>query len=280
MYCFVTGSTSGIGRATAIELARRGHHVILGARDETKAAEVQRQVADVAGIAPDVVPFDLGHLDSVRTAADELLQTLPHLDVLVNSAGHTFLEPATTVDGLDASFGVNVLGPFLLTSLLQPVLERAERARIVDLAGMYALKGQLDVDDLFFERRGFDLWRVANTTQQARVVLVEEWARRLPRHVKINAVHPGAVLTNAQRHLPWHLRLLIHTVMRPGFIRVERGAAPVVRLAVDADVASVTGRFYKRFRPVDTSHEAALAEALWDRCATLTAVSRSASAAQ
>lgn len=279
MHCFVTGSTSGIGHATALELARRGHLVTLGARDEAKARVVQEHLAEITGEAPQVVLFDLGDLHSIRRAAHELSTNHPTLDVLVNSAGHTFLQPTTTVDGIEASFGVNVVGPFLLTNLLQPLLERAERARIVDLAGIYALKGQLDVDDLGFERRGFDVWAVANTTQQARVLLVEERARRLPAHVTVNAVHPGAVLTNAQRGLPWYVQLLIHTVMRPGFVRPARGAAPVVRLAVDDDVWGVTGRFYKRFRPIQTHHDPTLAATLWERCTTLTRVSRSGIAA-
>ena len=267
----VTGATAGIGLATATELTRRGHRVILGARGEDRAEAARVHVLQHTGVRPDVLYLDLADLDTVRAAADQLTHRVPRLDVLVNSAGHTFLEHARTVQGHEASFGVNVLGPFLLTSLLEPLLAASFKARIVDLAGIYALRGEIDVDDLFFDKRGFDLWRVANTTQQARVMLVEERAHRLPPHVTINAVHPGAVLTDAQKHLPWHVRLLLHTVMRPGFVKPPAGAAPVVHLATSPQLEGVTGRFFRRFREQPTGHDPAVTGALWVRCLDLVA---------
>ena len=267
----VTGASSGIGQAVAQALASKVAILILAVRSAEQAAAAVESVRTFGAATVTTVVVDLASQSAIHRAATLLRGRFGRLDILVNSAGHTYFERERTGDGLEASFAMNVLGPFLLTNLLHPMLTRASHARIVDLAGIYQRNGEIDLDDLGFERRGFDVWKVSQTTQQARVMLAQERARRLPGSVTVNAVHPGAVLTNAQKGLPWHVRLLIHTVLRPGFVNPARGAAPVVRLAIDPEVAGITGRFFNRYRETDVDYPPEHTSALWNRCAELVA---------
>ncbi len=246
----VTGATTGIGQVLAEVLAEGGHALVLADRDTERLKALRGQLSAKTGATPTTCGVDLGSLVDVRQAAYSLVQRQEPLDGLVNVAGPAFREPARSADGLEATFAVHVRGPFLWTALLRPLLEAAPRARIVDVAGVSAFRGELDLDDLFFERRGWRRGPVACTAQQARVLLVEEWARRLPAHVTINAVDPD-----------------------PGVLaglRSSRGrVAPILRLLTDPELEGVSGHHFRRFRRLDPTDDPALTGALWQRCAEL-----------
>ncbi|MDD1711614.1 MAG: SDR family NAD(P)-dependent oxidoreductase [Methanoregulaceae archaeon] len=131
----VTGSTDGIGRATAIELARQGARVIIHGRSRAKARVVQREIQDVTnGQKPDILVADLSNPDQIRGMAAEISSAYPRLDGLVNNAG-TYQETRNlTEDGVEMTFAVNYLAPFLLTHLLLPILRAGTPSRIVTVA--------------------------------------------------------------------------------------------------------------------------------------------------
>lgn len=257
--CVVTGSTSGIGEATARALAARGAQVVMVARD------LERAHAAAARIRSDVptadVAIEIGDLASLRStrALVARLSTGAPIDVLVLDAGTTTDRREVTEDGFERILAVNFLvGSFALAVPLSAHMPRG--ARIVQLAGIYHRRGQLDPSDLQYARRAWSMDAANAQAQLARIVFVAELADRLSRRgVTVNAVHPGAVLTTAQRHAPLWARVLIHTVARPAFVRPDRGAEPVVRLCTAAELAAVTGRFFDRAR------EAALPPAALDR---------------
>lgn len=212
---------------------------------------------------------DLAELSSVRGFAAEAGARFPRIRGLIHNAGVYPSERTRSRDGFELMLAVGFLGPFLLTHLLRPALQAAAPARVVQLAGIYHRRGSIDLSDLQWRRRPWDRAAANNQVQLARVIFMVELARRLAGlGVTANAVHPGAVLTEALAQAPWYLRLLAHTLARPAFVGPDAGAAPVVRLAVAADVAEVTGAFFDRFSvapQVPAARDVTLAGQLWAR---------------
>jgi NAD(P)-dependent dehydrogenase (short-subunit alcohol dehydrogenase family) len=169
-----------------------------------------------------------------------------------------------TVDGIETSLAVNVVGPFLLTTLLRGLLEAAS-GRVITLTGINQRKGQVAPNDLHFAHRPYDWFAANNQAQKGRWLFMSELARRAPR-LMTAAVHPGAVLTGAQAHLPGLVRLLIHSCARPAFVRPEVGAIPELRLAAHPDLGHMTGRFFDRCNAARDVADAALAQEFWAAC--------------
>ncbi|MFJ9742608.1 oxidoreductase [Streptomyces sp. NPDC101166] len=195
----VTGANSGIGYITARELARRGAHVVLACRSESRGREaVERLVGEVPGVKVELRPLDLGDLASVR----EFAGRLPHarLDLLVNNAGVMALPYGTTADGFETQFGVNHLGHFALTGLLLPALLDTPGARVVTVSSLAHVLGNIDPRDLNSERR-YRRWIAYGRSKTANLLFTHELARRLDAadaDVIAAAAHPGYAATNLQ----------------------------------------------------------------------------------
>jgi NAD(P)-dependent dehydrogenase (short-subunit alcohol dehydrogenase family) len=238
-------------------------------RRPAEAEQARRSILTNAPAADvSVMLCDVADLGSVRRTAKRLLCDWPRLDVLVHNAGATFPQRTLTSDGIEATLAVDVVGPFLLTSLLRERLE-ANRGRVITLTGIYHRRGHVDTNDLHFAHRPYD-WLVANNqAQRARWLFTAELARRAPA-LMAAAVHPGAVLTRAQARLPRPVRALIRTVARPAFVRPEIGAIPVLRLAARPDVRHMTGRFFNRCRLEPDVADSANALQFWTACEGMT----------
>ncbi|MCB9780411.1 MAG: SDR family oxidoreductase [Alphaproteobacteria bacterium] len=267
----VTGANRGIGLEIARGLVRAGARTLLLCRDAGRGAEAARELSAEGGGEVVLVPCDLSDIAAVEATAVALLSDEDGIDVLVHNAGVYPQDRELTDQGVERTFAVDVLGPWLLTHRLVPLLRSAAElrghARIVQLAGIYHLRGTLDLDDLHFADRAYDAATANAQAQLARVVLARAWARGLfPDDIRVNAVHPGPVLTDALQDAPWLARVAAHTVARPAFHSPEQGAAPVLRLCCDADL-HVTGAFYRRDE-LHAGHEASydlqLAEQLWE----------------
>jgi len=267
--CAVTGANAGIGREVATGLVRLGASVLLLCRRPLEGERVRQMIlTDWPAADLTVVPCDMSDCGSIRLAAARILADRTRLDVLVHNAGATFPQRTMTADGVEATLAVDVVGPFLLTHLLSERL-MAVRGRVITLTGMSQRKGHVDVNDLHFAHRPYD-WLAANNQAQAcRWLFTSELARRAP-ELLVASVHPGAVLTGAQARLPRVARALIHSLARPGFVRVEVGAIPVLRLAAHPDLAHLSGRFFDRCTVAPDRAEPASARALWSACEALT----------
>lgn len=271
--CLITGANSGIGKAAAVALARRGATVVMLCRDEQRGGAAVDEVRRTAGRgATELLLCDLASQASIRAAADRYRADHDALHVLINNAGMNVFERRLTDDGIEMVLAVNYLAPFLLTNLLLDLLVASAPARVITVAGIYHRKARLDLDDLQMER-GFDAVTAINRAQLAKVLFTYELARRLERTgVTANAVHPGAVRTPLQRKLPWHLRLLAVPVSL-FFLSPARGAESYVYLACDESLSGVSGRYFNRrqeTRSSSASYDAEAARRLWEVSERLT----------
>jgi dehydrogenase/reductase SDR family protein 12 len=269
----VTGATAGLGRAAAEGFARLGASVRLLARDEGRGESARAAIARASGNDDVRVGIgDMSDLASVRRFAEEFLATEERLDVLVNNAGILPQERALSADGYELAFATNVLGPFLLTELLLPLLRASAPSRVVNVSsgGMYTER--IRVDDLQTERLKFDGPAVYARTKRAQVILTEMLGERLAgTGVVVHAMHPGwADTPGVQSSLP-----RFHTVTGPFLRSAEQGADTIVWLGAADEPARSTGGFWhdRRTRPthrMPSTHETPEdRRALWDACERL-----------
>jgi NAD(P)-dependent dehydrogenase (short-subunit alcohol dehydrogenase family) len=271
--CLVTGATSGIGRATAFELARRGATLGLVARDRGRGEETLAAIRGETG--SDRVRLFLADLSvqaDIRRVAAELLAAYPAIHVLVNNAGVVNLRYSTTADGIETVFAVNHLAYFLLTNLLLARLRASAPARIVNVASEVHRIGKIDFDDLGHEH-AYKTMRVYGTSKLANLLFTYELARRLDgTGVTVNAVHPGAVATRLGQN-NGRIATLLTRFLAPFFRSPERGAETSILLATAPELAAVSGRYFvnrREARSSRASHDAAAARRLWDVSAAMT----------
>lgn len=270
----VTGATSGLGLAAAQALAADGATVVVVARNEGKARAV---CDDLRGPgAPGGVEFviaDTGDLDAIRRAAAEIVERHRRVDALVHAAGALDAAYVVSPQGIEQTAASQVVGPFLLTDLLVPLLREAPAARVVWVAsgGMYAQP--LSVDDLEMKPENYNGTRAYARAKRAQVTLAELWADRLrPDRIAVHAMHPGwADTPGVRRSLPTFRRVLGPLLRTPA-----EGADTIVWLAADdGPPVRATGLFWhdRRPRPVHRlrstrrSDTAAERQRLWDWCA-------------
>lgn len=267
----VTGGTGGIGLATATRLAGLGARVGLVGRDASRAEVAAGPLRD-AGAQVDVFVADLSAQRDVRSLAERVLTAYPRLDVLVNNVGGYWATRHVTADGLEQTFAVNHLAPFLLTHLLLDRLRASAPARIVTVSSGAQAMGRIDLDDLQGARR-YSGQRAYNQSKLANVMFTYELARRLQgSDVTANALHPGVVRTafGQEDSGAWMRRLL--PVVRPFMKSPERGADTSVLLASAPELEHVSGRYFVRGRATRSSrasYDTEVAARLWQVSAEL-----------
>jgi retinol dehydrogenase 12 len=260
----VTGGNTGIGRATAVALARAGGRVFIACRSASAGEAATAAIkADCDSGAVWLLPLDLASLESVRSCAAAFLSSDEPLHVLVNNAG-VGGGRGVTADGFETHFGVNHLGHFALTCLL---LERLKAsgpgARIVNVSSEahYSAKG-IDFDALRRPTRGLTGMPEYSVSKLCNVLFTQELARRLSgTGVASYAVHPGVVASDIWRRVPWPARALIKRRM----LTVDQGAVTSVYCATSAAVASESGLYYDKCAACAPSPVATpeLGELLW-----------------
>jgi retinol dehydrogenase 14 len=270
----VTGGTGGIGKATALGLATMGAHLAITGRDRGRAESAAREIRAAGGGQVDVFVADLSVQSEVRRLAEEVLRSLSRIDVLVNNAGGYWNTRHVTADGLERTFAVNHLAPFLLSSLLLHRLEQSAPARVVTVSSNVQAMGRIDFDDLQ-GARSYSGARAYNQSKLANVLFTYELARRLQASsVTANALHPGVVRTSFGTEDPGRVQRLFTPFMRPFMKAPARGAATSVHLASAADLEQVTGRYFAGSKPrksAKRSYDEAAAARLWQVSAGLTA---------
>src|SRR6266700_2632874 len=227
----VTGGSGGIGRATALGLAMMGAHLAITGRDRGRTEGAAGEIRAAADGQVDVFVADLSSQSEVRRLADEVLQRLARIDVLVNNVGGYWNTRHVTGDGLERTFALNHLAAFLLTGLLLDRLKQSAPARVVTVSSHVQAMGQINFDDLQGER-SYSAARAYNQSKLANVLFTYELARRLKRTaVTANALHPGVVRTSFGTEDPGLVQQLFTPFMGLFLKSPARGAATSIHLA-------------------------------------------------
>ncbi|XP_064157966.1 dehydrogenase/reductase SDR family member 13-like isoform X1 [Anguilla rostrata] len=274
----ITGGNTGIGKATALELARRGARVVLACRSRPRAEAAVNDIKEKSGSSEVVYrQLDLASLESVRSFAENFLKTEPRLDLLINNAG--LLMGGRTEDGLGMMFGVNHLGHFLLTNLLLERLKEGGAARIVNVASLGHRFGSIDFDCLSAHKelgRGsstFGLMKIYSHSKLCNVLFTHELAKRLQgTNVTCYSLHPGTINTELSRNTSRVLRVLLLPITALFFRGVEAGSQTTLHCALQEDIERHSGRYFSdcAVQEVDAkARDDAVARKLWEVSETL-----------
>lgn len=275
--CIITGANAGIGRHTAIGLARRGARVVMVCRNPTKAEPAHAEVSAVATAAGapavELVIGDLGSIATTNALADQLLERFPKVDVLINNAGVWITQRRENADGYEATFGTNHLAPFLLTSRLLGAVEATEHGRIITLSSALHRRGVVDFDDLHRTRRSYSGVGAYGDSKLMNIMFTRSLARRLTTKgslTTVNAVHPGRVHTDITKKAEGFIGLvakLLTPVVSPFLLSAEQGAATSIHVATSEEGGRVTGRYFAKSavaQPKARAEDDETAEKLWD----------------
>jgi NAD(P)-dependent dehydrogenase (short-subunit alcohol dehydrogenase family) len=256
---FVTGSTDGIGKATATELLSRGAEVIIHGRNAQKGQNVQKELQRTTGREkPDLLVADLSDLDQIQIMAADIISRHNRLDVLINNAGTFEKTRRLTTQGIEMTFAVNYLAPFLLTSLLLPLLLKSAPSRIVTVAS----SAHEDVRSLHWDNlqgeRHYEAWDAYALSKFADITFTYTLARKIHgTGLTANCLHPGIVST----------KLLKSAFPDYPGIPVEEGAQTSVYLALDPEVNGVSGKYFEEQKPVRSSaltYDRSVQDRLWN----------------
>jgi NAD(P)-dependent dehydrogenase (short-subunit alcohol dehydrogenase family) len=276
--CLVTGATSGIGAAAALELARLGATVIVAGRSAERCAASADAIGRKTGAHVETAVADLASREQVRRMATEVGSRFARLDILVNNAGTRLRDRVMTVDGLEKTLAVNYLSHFLLTNLLLQRLLASPSARIVNVCSNAHAVGNIDFENLNGERH-YDLVDAYARSKLALLMFTYELSRRLEgSRVTANALHPGIVATDLGDEnglLDGWLRVRLRNLLKRSLLTPEQGARTIVHVASSADLEGVTGRYFDQGRDIASSpptYDEALARKLWDVSALLCAL--------
>lgn len=259
----VTGASDGIGLEAAVQLAGRGHHLVLVGRSRAKT---ERALDRVRAYDPAAASYlvDMASLANVRELATQIGADVGTIDVLCNNAGTVFATRQVTADGFESTFAVNHLGPFLFTELLRDRL--APDARIVNTASVAHYQATMDFEDLGFER-GYQIMKAYGRSKLANVLYARELARQFSGTQRTaNALHPGAVATNIWSGAPAIAKPVL-AIAKRFMVTPAKGGARIAFLADSPEVAGQSGGYYEKDRikaPSELAQDDALARRLYD----------------
>jgi NAD(P)-dependent dehydrogenase (short-subunit alcohol dehydrogenase family) len=265
----ITGANSGIGKETAVALARAGATVVFTSRDPQKGEQAAADIRRRSGADVALMPLDLASFPSIRALADDFLQRYDQLHLLINNAGLILTERTETEQGFETTFGVNHLGHFLLTQLLLDRIKASAPARIVNVASAahrFARSG-LDFDDLQLTN-SYGGMQAYGRSKLANIYFTRELARRLQgTGVTVNALHPGSVNTGFSHDGDTNsLYSFLWSIAKPFLRSPEKGAQTSIYLASGPELDGITGKYFadsKETEPTSIAQDDEAARRLW-----------------
>lgn len=273
---FITGSSDGIGRETARTLSRQGHTLLIHGRDERKTRAVYEElVAEAGKDRVEMFVADLLSLAEVKRLAETIKQRHERLDVLINNAGAQFTETrATTPEGHEKTMAINVLAPFLLTTLLLEVLKKSPSARVVTVSSAaHAMGGKPDYADIELAR-SYSRSRAYGLSKLYVLWVMRRFAAEAKQagigNVTFNSVHPGSAATSlgreAVKSLKWRI---IYLLWKPMMLSLAKAARSSVHAAVSPELEGISGKYFGpkgEEKPSEKYYSAENAQLVWDYC--------------
>ncbi|XP_063041284.1 retinol-DH_like_SDR_c domain-containing protein isoform X2 [Engraulis encrasicolus] len=268
----ITGANTGIGKETAMDLARRGARVVMACRDTRRGEVAASEVRQTTGNGNVVVrQLDLSSLASVRQFTNKLNATEERLDILINNAGVMMCPKSLTEDGFETQLGVNHLGHFLLTILLLDKIKSSAPSRIVNVASIAHVGGKIHFDDLFFNKTPYDSLVSYRQSKLANLLFTRELSRRTrAAGVSAFALHPGVIRTELGRHVQTRFPLLSALLQAPAWLLMKtprQGAQTSIYCAVTEGLEVHSGCYFSDCRlkePAPEGKDDIAAMKLWD----------------
>ena len=274
--CLVTGATSGIGKETAIGLAKLGATVVFTTRDNWRGETTRQDIVRASG-NQNIEPFfcDLSSFESIRAFNTKFRTKHDRLHVLVNNAGIWERERHRSKDGFELTWAVNVLAPFLVTNMLLDILEMSAPSRIVNLSSGLHFRGRMNFEDLEHGQGDFDGSAAYMQSKVAIILFTKELARRLEgKGITANAVAPGWVATNLSRNSGAFSRFVMNRMAA----RPAKGALTSIHVATAPEVDNITGKYFAQCQVKESSPESNDMEKalkLWDILEKQTGIAKS-----
>ncbi|XP_075059807.1 retinol dehydrogenase 13 [Mixophyes fleayi] len=274
----ITGANTGIGKETALELAKRGGRIIMACRDMGKCEDSAREIRGKT-LNHNVFAkhLDLASTKSIKEFAKSILKEEEHINILINNAAVMRCPHWNTDDGFEMQFGVNHLGHFLLTNLLLDKMKVSGQSRIVNVSSLAHIAGDMDFEDLNWEKKKYNTKAAYCQSKLANILFTNELAKKLQgTEVTANSLHPGVADTELGRHTGLHRSTFSSTVLGPMFwflIKTPKQAAQSsVYLAVGEDLQGKSGKYFNALKEKEPAKQALngeTAEKLWKESAKL-----------
>ncbi len=263
----ITGSTSGIGQLTALELAKKGHAIYMLVRNTQKGQQVAGEIISQTGNKDIyVVQCDVGDLASVRRAAKELTDKLFGINILINNAGSAFMNKEFTGDGLEMTFAVNHLGHFLLTKSLMPLLERGQ-ARIINVSSEAHRSAKPNFDDMQWQQTTYQPVKAYGISKLYNIYFTKSLSEKYGQTgITAYALHPGVVLTPIWDKVTGLMKL-VALILKPFMITPEKGARTTIYLATQPRLEQKSGLYFKKCKVAKTApvaEDVAARNRLWE----------------
>jgi NAD(P)-dependent dehydrogenase (short-subunit alcohol dehydrogenase family) len=266
--CLITGATSGIGRAAAIELAKHGNELILVARNKSAGFELVNRITKKYGSNASFFDCDLSSLNGVKRLAEKIKENFNKIDVLINNAGARFDKYLKSEDDIELTFATNHLGHFLLTYYLIDLLKISVSARIINVSSSAHNVKDMPIDQLVNPKEYFRS-AVYGRSKLANVLFTLELSNRLSNtKITVNTLDPGGVATRFAKNnglLPW-IKHIGYYLTKGSLLSAKKGAETIIYLAENSDVEGISGKFFyeKKEKPAsDLAYNTELQKQLW-----------------
>jgi NAD(P)-dependent dehydrogenase (short-subunit alcohol dehydrogenase family) len=264
----VTGATNGIGLVTAHQLARTGATVVLVGRDHHRIESACAQIrAENPEAKLDSFMADLSRISEIQLLATHITQQYQRVDVLINNVGAFYQSRQLSADGIEMTFALNHMAPFVLTNLLLNLMRASAPTRIINVSSAAHQGAVMDFDDIQFANR-YSGWKAYAQSKLANLLFTYELADRLQdADITVNALHPGFVRTGFANGDPSLFTTLFGTMQKYFAVPPEQGALTSIYLASDPNVNNITGRYFVNKQPVASSrasYDYTARRRLWD----------------
>lgn len=265
----LTGSTSGIGKATAFELGRNGYNLILTGRNEKKGNAIAKKIEQRYKVSTDFIKADISSINDVKMLVNQIRNRYDYINVLINNAGATFYKSKKSKDGYELTFATNYLGHFLLTLSLFELLQKADNARIINVSSSAHKNASTDLSDIT-SPKSYDRKIAYGNSKFAMILFTYELSKKL-KDLKINvyAINPGGVATNLGKNngvYAWFKHYIYHLYNRK-LISPQESSEAMVYLSTSKEVENISGKYFYKKEIVKSSYESynsLLAEELWN----------------